>query len=364
MTGPDTEDQRFMAACIRLARRHTGLTGTNPSVGTLIVNGGRVVGRGITALGGRPHAEPLALAEAGEEARGATAYVTLEPCAHHGVTPPCAQALIDAGVARVVTAWIDPDARVDGKGHAMLRAAGIAVETGPCAGSAARDLAPYLARKARNRPHVTLKLAVSKNHALGLRGREVAITGPLARTYVHRMRAEADAILVGRGTVEADDPELTCRLPGLEGRSPRRFVMMGRGQLSPESRLARSATTVPVHVVTSHGEPGDGLKKAGVRHFAAEDFDGRIALPEMLEDMAEMGIASLMVEGGARLAQSFLMLDRIDRLVLFTAPDTIAAASHARVQSPIHRDNVPDHLECIRELRLGDDRLSIFERNA
>ncbi|MEL6966812.1 MAG: bifunctional diaminohydroxyphosphoribosylaminopyrimidine deaminase/5-amino-6-(5-phosphoribosylamino)uracil reductase RibD, partial [Pseudomonadota bacterium] len=192
-----TQDDRYMAACLRLARRHTGLTASNPSVGTLLVQhqpgGSLIVGRGITAIGGRPHAERVAIDQAGERARGATAYVTLEPCAHHGATPPCATALIEAGVSRVVTAWIDPDSRVDGKGHAMLEAAGFAVETGVRSSDAARDLQAYLTRKQLNRPAVTLKLAVSADGYLGRRGEEVAITGALSRAMVHRLRAEHDA---------------------------------------------------------------------------------------------------------------------------------------------------------------------------
>ena len=212
-TGPDETDLRFMAAAIRLAERHVGLTGTNPSVSTLIVrrDGGvaRIVGRGITALGGRPHAETAALAEAGEAARGATAYVTLEPCAHHGRTPPCAEALVAAGVARVVSASADPDPRVDGKGHAILRAAGIEVVPAVMAKEAARTISGYLTRHLRHRPEVTLKMALSADGMIGLKGRgQVAITSALANAQTHLVRARSDAILVGIGLLLSVKPVL------------------------------------------------------------------------------------------------------------------------------------------------------------
>ena len=198
-------DERFMAAAIRLAMRHSGITGTNPSVATLIVRdekdgqGPRIVGRGITALGGRPHAEAQALREAGEAARGATAYVTLEPCAHHGRTPPCAEALVAAGIARVVSAAADPDPRVNGKGHAILTAGGLEVTPGILAAEAASDLSAYLTRHAKNRPEVTLKMALSADGCLGVRGGgQVHITGPVANRQTHLVRARHDAILIGR----------------------------------------------------------------------------------------------------------------------------------------------------------------------
>ena len=208
-----TTDQRYMAAAIRLARRNEGLTGTNPSVACVLVRegdkGSHIVGSGVTALGGRPHAEPLALAEAGDLARGATAYVTLEPCAHHGKTPPCARTLIDAGVARVVTAVIDPDERVNSLGHKMLVDAGIEVSAGCLAKEAAEGLAAYLNRKINNRAYVTLKLALSADGFIGIRDRgQVAITGPLARSQTHLLRARHHAIMVGAGTIIGDDPEL------------------------------------------------------------------------------------------------------------------------------------------------------------
>ena len=209
-----------------LGRRGQGRTWPNPAVGAVVVKDGVIVGRGWTQAGGRPHAEPEALRRAGEAARGATLYVTLEPCSHFGRSPPCADAVIAAGIARVVSAIEDPNPEVAGQGHARLRAAGIAVDIGLCAEEAARDHAGHFRRIRDRRPQVILKLAVSADDKIGAAGRKpVAITGEAARTRVHLLRAQCDAILVGIGTVLADDPLLTCRLPGMEARSPVRVVL-------------------------------------------------------------------------------------------------------------------------------------------
>ncbi len=219
-----------MEAARRLSLRHVGLTAENPSVGALIVQGtgdaARIVGRGVTALGGRPHAERVALAEAGASAPGSTAYVTLEPCAHHGRTSPCANALVEAGVARVVVGAPDPDPRVDGRGVAILRAAGVDVRCLDESPSATRAFEGFLWRLRYGRPYVTLKMAVSADGAVGRLGAErLGISGRIANRQVHLMRAASDAIAVGVGTAIADDPLLTCRLPGLAGRSPARIVV-------------------------------------------------------------------------------------------------------------------------------------------
>ena len=356
------QDHRYLDACLRYARRHRGLTGTNPSVGTLLVKDGCVVGKGITALGGRPHAERIALDQAGSAAKGATAYVSLEPCAHHGATPPCATALIEAGVARVVTAWTDPDRRVDGKGHEMLRQADIEVEVDHAQNSAPKDLAGYLNRKLKDRPQVTLKLAVSADGMLGRPGEEVAITGPLVKNLVHRLRAEHDGILVGRGTVDADDPELNCRLPGLEYRSPHRFVLDTNATLPAESRLAKSAGTVPVSVVSAVDKLTEDLAACGVGLFAGESHDGQLALPEFLEDFAGSGLSSLMVEGGADVARSFLEQDLVDFIWLFAAPLTIGAGGIVSPIRPFATGDLPRGFAVDRQLQLGDDSLTIFSR--
>ncbi|MBX5183919.1 bifunctional diaminohydroxyphosphoribosylaminopyrimidine deaminase/5-amino-6-(5-phosphoribosylamino)uracil reductase RibD [Rhizobium sp. NZLR5] len=245
-------DENFMAAAIRLSRRHLGRTATNPSVGCLIVRDGVVVGRAVTAVGGRPHAETQALAEAGALARGATAYVTLEPCSHHGKTPPCAEALIAYGVARVVISVTDPDPRVSGRGIAILGNAGIEVDSGVLEAEGRRSLAGYLTRQTKNRPYVTLKLAVSADGMIGRQGAgQVAITGPEARAEVQALRAETDAILVGIGTALSDDPLLTVRTPGLEAQSPIRIVLDPSLALPLTSKLVTTARQVPVILVAS-----------------------------------------------------------------------------------------------------------------
>jgi diaminohydroxyphosphoribosylaminopyrimidine deaminase/5-amino-6-(5-phosphoribosylamino)uracil reductase len=362
-------DRRFMAAAIRLSARHTGLTSTNPSVGTLIVrddgNGPVIVGQGVTAPGGRPHAEPQALQEAGELARGATAYVTLEPCAHHGRTPPCAEALVGAGVARVVGGAADPDPRVSGKGYAILRAAGITVVERVLAEEAAEMMAGYLMRSLRKRPEVTLKLAVSRDGKIGCVGAgQVPITGAIARRQVHLMRARSHAILVGIGTVLADDPMLDCRLDGLESRSPVRIVLDAGARLPVGSKLAATARKIPV-LAAARADADAGrrkaLEQAGIRFLATEEAEGRIALPELLEDLGAQGMATLMVEGGAETARHFLDEGLVDRIALFTGPAQIGAEG---IAAPIDADHIPSAFRRIREEIFGDDRYAEYIRKS
>lgn len=354
------DDRRFMAAAIRLSRRNEGLTATNPSVGTLIVrddgNGPRIVGRGITAVGGRPHAETEALAEAGGLARGATAYVTLEPCAHHGRTPPCAEALVRAGVARVVGGASDPDSRVSGKGYAILRAAGIEVVENVLAAEAADAMAGYLMRSRSKRPEVILKLALSTDGMIGRAGEgQVHITGEIARRQVHMMRTAADAILIGIGTALADDPELTVRLPGLEGRSPIRIVLDRQARLPETSKLMRTAGRVPLLVAACPEVDPDrkaALERAGARFLATESADGEIALPELLDDLAAQGMSSLIVEGGAETARAFLAEGLVDRIVLFRGSEPVGEGG---IAAPIDRDHIPAGFRLLREMRFADD---------
>ncbi|MCO6392699.1 bifunctional diaminohydroxyphosphoribosylaminopyrimidine deaminase/5-amino-6-(5-phosphoribosylamino)uracil reductase RibD [Aliihoeflea aestuarii] len=353
-------DRRFMAAAIRLSRRNLGLTGTNPSVGTLIVRddgeGPRIVGRGVTALGGRPHAEAEALGEAKALARGATAYVTLEPCAHHGRTPPCAEALARAGIRRVVGAAADPDPRVAGRGYAILEAAGIEVTRNVLADEAADLLRGYLTRATRNRPEVTLKLAISADGMIGRRDEgQVAISGPVSRRQSHLLRAESDAILVGIGTAKADDPELTCRLPGLQKRSPIRIVLDRNARLPLASKLVTSARETPVLLATgveSDGQRREALERAGVGFIACDVHDDRIALPELLDDLAARGILTLLVEGGAATARHFLAEGLVDRLVLFQSKIVIGSGG---IASPLSVETVPQGFNRVRRDSFGDD---------
>ena len=360
-------DARFMAAALRLSRTHLGLTATNPTVGTLVVSdeghGPVIVGSGVTALGGRPHAEPQALAEAGDRARGATAYVTLEPCAHHGRTPPCANALVSAGIARVVIAASDPDPRVSGKGAAILRDAGISVTEGVLAEEAADLMAGYLMRSSAKRPEVTLKMAISGDGLIGIRGHgQIAITGEVTKAQVHMMRSRADAILVGAGTVLADDPDLTCRLSGLEGRSPQRIVLDRMLKTPSTSRILRSARQVPVMIAAANDAAPDRremLAGLGVTILATDVEAGRICLPELLEDLAARGISSLFVEGGAVTAARFLEEGLVDRIILLSNRIRIGEGG---IPAPVTPDTVPQGFKLVREAVFGEDRMREWKR--
>ncbi|TCT11492.1 diaminohydroxyphosphoribosylaminopyrimidine deaminase/5-amino-6-(5-phosphoribosylamino)uracil reductase [Tepidamorphus gemmatus] len=327
-------DAAFMAAAIRLGTRELGRTWPNPAVGALIVAdrgaGPVVVGRGWTRPGGRPHAEVLALAEAGDLARGATCYVSLEPCSHHGRTPPCAEALVAAGIARVVSPLDDPDPRVAGRGHARLREAGIAVEVGPMAAEARRVHDGHIMRILRDRPRVTLKLAVSADGMIaGAGGAPVAITGAPARAVAHMLRARHDAILVGIGTVLADDPALTCRLPGMEDRSPVRVVLDGGLRLPRSAALLRRPAPAPVWVVAAaDADPHRRveLESLGANVLSApRGSDGHLDPAAVLELLAAQGITRVLVEGGATVAASLVAADLVDEAMLFHGPGVIGS---------------------------------------
>src|SRR5882762_6124098 len=293
-----------MQLALTLGRRGQGRTWPNPAVGAVVVKDGVIVGRGWTQPGGRPHAEPEALKRAGEAARGATLYVTLEPCSHFGKSPPCADAVIAAGIARVVTAIEDPNPLVAGQGHARLRAAGIAVELGLGAEEAARDHAGHFRRVRDKRPHVILKLAVSSDDKIAGAGHKpTAITGEAAKTRVHLLRAQCDAILVGIGTVRADDPLLNCRLPGMEARSPVRVVLDRNLRIPGSSRLVHSARETPLWVMTSNLAEAAAAMKLGaagaqVIRLAAAKTPPGLDLGGVLHLLSEKGITRLLVEGG------------------------------------------------------------------
>jgi diaminohydroxyphosphoribosylaminopyrimidine deaminase/5-amino-6-(5-phosphoribosylamino)uracil reductase len=321
----DRKDLSHMRAALGLARRGRGEVWPNPAVGCVIVNEGRVVGRGWTQKGGRPHAEAEALVRAGAAAKGATAYVSLEPCSHQGRGPPCADALIAAGIARVVAAIEDPDPRVAGSGLARLRAAGLAVETGLCAAEAAEVNAGFLCRLREGRPLVTLKLATSLDGRIAMAtGESRWITGPAARRRAQLLRATHDAVLVGSGTALADDPQLTCRLPGLEARSPVRIVIDRALRLPADLRLFTEAGDVPSWVVTlvaSSAPRQAELKRQGVRVLAVEpDAEGRVDLAAMLRRFGDEGLTRLLVEGGGTIAAALLRAGLVDRLVWMRAP--------------------------------------------
>lgn len=321
------DDRRFMDLALMLGRRGLGRTWPNPAVGAVIVRDNVIVGRGWTQPGGRPHAEVEALRRAGSAARGGTLYVTLEPCSHHGKSPPCADAVIAGGVARVVSALEDPNPEVAGEGHARLRAAGIAVEVGLCADKARHDHAGHIRRMRDGRPHVLLKLAASADGKAGGPGRTpVAITGDEVRNRVHLMRARSDAIMVGIGTALADDPLLTCRLPGMEKNSPVRVVLDTSLRLPRASRLVRSAREIPVWLVAGNGAAradAEALAADGAVILRVPEQGGRLSLPDVLRLLAERGITRLMVEGGPTLAASFLTAGVVDEAVLFRSAKVI-----------------------------------------
>ena len=322
-------DRCFMALALALAGRGLGNVWPNPAVGCVLVQGGHIVGRGWTQPGGRPHAETEALARAGDGAQGATCYTTLEPCVHHGETGPCADALVKAGIARAVVATEDPDPRVAGRGNAMLEAAGIEVARGSMEKEARALNAGFLSRVEKGRPHVTLKLASTLDGRIGTHaGDSRWITGPLARARGHLMRASHDAVVVGAASAVADDPALTCRLPGLDGRSPIRVVIDGSARLPASHALIAGASDVPTWMVSTAALGGDvrhaAWREAGVEVIeVAAEADGRPALKAALEALAGRGLTRVLVEGGGRLAAALLCAGLVDRIEWFRAPGAI-----------------------------------------
>jgi diaminohydroxyphosphoribosylaminopyrimidine deaminase / 5-amino-6-(5-phosphoribosylamino)uracil reductase len=361
-------DRRFMALALILGRRGQGRTWPNPAVGAVIVNDGVIVGRGWTQASGRPHAEIEALARAGEAARGATLYVTLEPCSHHGKSPPCADAVIAAGLARVVSAIEDPNPEVAGQGHARLRAAGIAVEVGLLAQAAAHDHAGHFRRVRDKRPHVILKLAVSADDRIAAGGRRpVAITGETAKARVHLLRAQCDAILIGIGTVMADDPLLTCRLPGMEDRSPVRVVLDRSLRIPGSSRLVHSARERPLWVMTSDLAEAPAAMKLGaagaqVIRVAAAGSPG-LDLNAVLRRLSERGITRLLVEGGSRVASAFVAADLADEIWLLRGREAIGADGVPALDAlPLEAITASPWLKLRASETLGKDTLTIYER--
>ena len=362
-------DERFMRLALTLGRRGLGRTWPNPAVGAVVVKDGVIVGRGWTQPGGRPHAEPEALARAGEAARGATLYVTLEPCSHFGKSPPCVDAVIASGIARVVSAIEDPNPEVAGQGHARLRAAGIAVDVGLGAVEAARDHAGHFRRIRDKRPHVILKLAVSANDKIGAAGHKpVAITGEAARTRVHLLRAQCDAILVGINTVLADDPLLDCRLPGMEARSPVRVVLDRALRIPGTSRLVHSARQTPLWVTTSDLSDAPAAMKLGaagaqVIRVAATANPHGLDLPAVLRALSEKGITRLMVEGGARVASSFVAAGLVDEVWLLRGPDMVGADGVPALDAmPLSSITQSPGFRVRASEDVGKDTLTIYER--
>lgn len=368
--GQEEQDRRYMRLAIALGRRGLGRVWPNPAVGCVIVQsaaqGGTIVGRGWTQQGGRPHAETQALAQAGAAAQGATAYVSLEPCAHHGRTPPCAAALAQAGVARVVSALRDPDPRVNGGGHAMLRAAGIAVTEGVEARTAAEANAGFLCRLRLGRPFVTLKLALTLDGRIATAsGASRWITGPQARRTVHLMRATHDAVMVGAGTARADDPDLRVRDLQI-CHTPVRIVADSRLGLSPESRLGRSLDAAPVWLL--HGPQAPGPSRRGWTERGARLMDcppdglGRLDMAEALLRLGATGLTRILCEGGGGIAASLLRGGLVDELVVFSAGRIFGADGTAAMSSIGMTELGPAQFLLADSRPCGDDLMHRWQR--
>jgi diaminohydroxyphosphoribosylaminopyrimidine deaminase/5-amino-6-(5-phosphoribosylamino)uracil reductase len=362
-------DQRFMALALALGRRGQGRTWPNPAVGAVIVKDGVIMGRGWTQPGGRPHAEVEALRRAGDAARGATLYVTLEPCSHYGKSPPCADAVISAGIARVVSAIEDPNPEVAGQGHARLRAAGIVVDVGLGAAEAARDHAGHFRRIRDKRPHVILKLAVSSDDKIAAAGRKpVAISGEAAKARVHLLRTQCDAILVGIGTVLADDPLLTCRLPGMAAQSPVRVVLDRALRIPGSSRLVHSARETPLWVMTSNLAEAPAAMKLGaagaqVIRVATTSTPPGLDLQAVLHALSEKGITRLLVEGGSRVASSFVAAGLVDEMWLLRGPNSIGADGVPALDAlPLRAVTQSPQFKLRASESLQNDTLTIYER--
>jgi diaminohydroxyphosphoribosylaminopyrimidine deaminase/5-amino-6-(5-phosphoribosylamino)uracil reductase len=360
----------MMRAALALARRSLGRTWPNPAVGCVIVKDGVVVGRGRTRDGGRPHAEVDALGQAGEAARGATVYVTLEPCSHHGKSPPCADALIRAGVAKVVSALEDPNPLVNGEGHARLRAAGMTVEVGDGAKDAAEINAGFLIRVREGRPLFHLKMATSLDGRIATAsGESKWITGETARADAQRLRALHDGILVGANTVAADDPELTCRLPGLEGYSPIRIVLDSKARMSPTAKLALSANRIPVWLLCTQEAPAaarETLRAKGVEVIeVASSEQGRVDVAAAAQELGKRQLMQVLIEGGGEVAAACLKANLVDRVTVYQAGLLLGADSRSAV-APLGLEKLgfAPRFTLVSSRSLGGDVVETWRRAA
>ncbi|MCZ2204208.1 bifunctional diaminohydroxyphosphoribosylaminopyrimidine deaminase/5-amino-6-(5-phosphoribosylamino)uracil reductase RibD [Bartonella sp. A05] len=363
----EEQDKRFMAAAIRLAERHIGLTGENPSVGALIVRSDGmeacIVGYGVTAVGGRPHAEVQALGMAGSLAHNATAYVTLEPCSHYGKTSPCVNALIESGISRVVIALTDPDKRVNGRGIALLRAAGIEVIEEVLAEEAFEVLSSYICIKKLQRCAVTLKMAISKDNGVGKTGQGgLKISGAMAHTYTHILRAQNNAIMVGIGTILADDPQLNCRLPGLEMRSPIRVVLDSDLRIPLDARVVQTAAKIPTWVFCNatllNKSKKKALEKRGVSVCSVEVNHNCMPPFVVLQLLYQRGINSVLLEGGVKTGEKFLNAGCVDHVICFHAPIILG---DNRIEAP-HFEAYLSEFKQIETRMLGNDRFCKWRR--
>ncbi|WP_019221998.1 bifunctional diaminohydroxyphosphoribosylaminopyrimidine deaminase/5-amino-6-(5-phosphoribosylamino)uracil reductase RibD [Bartonella senegalensis] len=362
------QDERFMAAAIRLAERHVGLTGENPSVGTIIARndeniGYSIVGYGVTAIQGRPHAEVQALQMAGPLARGATAYVTLEPCSHYGQTSPCVNVLIKSGISRVVIALTDLDKRVDGRGVALLRAAGIEVVEGVLAKEAFEALCGYWCIKKQQRCSVTLKMAISADNGVGKKGQGgIKISGMTSHIHTHILRAQNNAILVGIGTILADDPQLNCRLPGMEVRSPIRIILDTDLCIPLNAKVVQTAKIIPTWVICdgnfSKKSKKIALEQCGVSVYSVEMNNGNMSPLAILQLLYQRGINSILLEGGVKTGESFLSAGCVDHLICFYAPVILG---EDRIEAP-YLGNYLSQFHEVETRMFGKDRFYKWRR--
>ncbi|MHC8509515.1 MAG: bifunctional diaminohydroxyphosphoribosylaminopyrimidine deaminase/5-amino-6-(5-phosphoribosylamino)uracil reductase RibD [Rhodospirillales bacterium] len=367
----DSADARWMAAAQRLALRGLGRVWPNPAVGCVIAGpGGFALGRGWTQPGGRPHAETQALKQAGPAAAGGTAYITLEPCAHHGETPPCAEALINAGVRRAVIACLDPDPRVNGRGVEMLAAAGVTVSVGVGREDAVRANAGFFLRVRQNRPLVALKTAMTLDGRIAARGGKSRwITGPAARARGHYLRATHDAVLIGAGTALADNPSLTCRLPGMAARSPVRVVLDSRGRTPKGAPNLFGAEGPATWLFTAEGAALESSLGLSPPHKvftvpAAEGEGGGLDVRAVLARLAEEGVTRVLIEGGGGIAGSFMAAGLIDVIHVFRAPSVVGAEGVPAVSglSAENPSEAPRFERTHLEPLAGDDIYEVLER--
>jgi diaminohydroxyphosphoribosylaminopyrimidine deaminase / 5-amino-6-(5-phosphoribosylamino)uracil reductase len=362
------DDVFWMRNALAMGRRHMGMTFPNPSVGAVIIHPDQgIVGRGITQRGGRPHAERAAFAKAGVKAAGASLYVTLEPCSHQGQTPPCTEAIIQAGIVRVVSAMTDPDPRVAGRGHAALKRAGIAVTFGVLEEEARRDHQGHILRVLEKRPLITLKLAQTQNGYAGVKHRRLMITGEEARNQTHLMRLRHDAILVGSGTVLADNPRLNVRLPGLEDHSPHKIVLDSTLKIPLDSSLVQTADKIPLIIITTFDAPEDKVKALigeGVTVVRLEkDAFGRVKISEALEYLATSGITRLFCEGGPILADA--LTDHVDEIITITSPYNLQEGEIGiPAMSRKLKTRLSEDFTRIKQQRVGQDMIETFSRKA
>jgi diaminohydroxyphosphoribosylaminopyrimidine deaminase / 5-amino-6-(5-phosphoribosylamino)uracil reductase len=364
---PD-EDLRWMEAALNLGSRSLGLAAPNPAVGAILVKDRMVVGRGVTAPGGRPHAERIAIDQAGDAARGATLYVTLEPCSHFGVSPPCVDAVIAAGVARVVSAMEDPNPLVGGQGHARLKAAGIAVSVGAGAAQARRDHLGHILKVTAGRPCVTLKLAETADGFAsgGAHDARLRITGPIADLRVQIMRSTHEAIMVGIETALIDDPALTVRLPGVD-RKPLRVVLDTHLRLPDRSRLAATAADIPILVIAGTAAPDEAARRLEGLGVMIErvpaDSDGRVDLHQALHTLAARGITRVFSEGGPKVAARLIALKLADAVALITADKPLGRPGVAALD-PDARAALLDNTNYrpVETFAYGPDTMRLWER--